>query len=179
MAKVGLLMTPVQQAQEASGTTHLFSWHSADDNARIAITKTLKMGPAAIKNTGAPRWQGGRGALRASEHEKGNPHRSMQSDVARVLAGKRLLLLDELVREPGSPNVDEVTTLTLSGRCRRLALFSPRPRREASSFETLWCGVKAIQRTVVDSVRPSGDDELDATVTKTTTGPGTEKQRPG
>ena len=42
VAKVGLLMTPVQQAQEASGTSNPFSTLSADHNVRIAITKTSR-----------------------------------------------------------------------------------------------------------------------------------------
>ena len=114
----------------------------------------------------------------------------MQTDVARVLAGKRLLLLGELMRESGFPNADEVSHKIASGfgvvgALSSSGAFAPQPRTEARSIETLWRGAEAMQRTVIDSMRPSGDDELGAAVTKTTedevangwlTGPWTEKQ---
>ena len=91
------------------------------------------------------------------------------------------LVFQTLTKSPTRSRVafDVVGAMSSSGA------FAPQPRTEASSIETLWRGAKAMQRTVIDSMRPSGDDELDAAVTKTTedevangwlTGPWTEKQ---
>ena len=94
------------------------------------------------------------------------------------------------MRESGFPNADEVTHkiaggFDVVGALSSSVAFAPQPRTEACSIETLWRGAKAMQRTVIDSMRPSGDDQVDAAVTKTTeddvangwlTGPRTEKQ---
>ena len=101
-----------------------------------------------------------------------------------------MLLFGELMRESVFPGADELTHKIASGFKVVGALspsgaFAPQPRTGASSIETLWRGAKTMQRTVIDSMRPSGDDELDMAVTKTTgdevalgwlTGPWTEKQ---
>ena len=49
VAKVGVLRTSSEQVQEATGITHPFSTLAADDNVKIAVTRTLKMGPTAVK----------------------------------------------------------------------------------------------------------------------------------
>ena len=117
-------------------------------------------------------------------------HRCMQSDEARVLAGKRVLLLGDLMRESGFPDADEITNKIASGFDVVGALspsgaFSPQPRTEASSVGALWRGSKAMQRTVIDSMRPDNNDALDAAVTTITedevangwlSGPWTEEQ---
>ena len=122
--------------------------------------------------------------------QKGNYIRCMQSDVARVLAGKRVLLLGDLMRESGFPDADEITNkiaggFDVVGALSPSGAFSPQPRTEASSVGALWRGSKAMQRTVIDSMRPSGDDALDAAVTTITedevangwlAGPWTEEQ---
>ena len=138
VAKVGSLRTPSEHVQEANGITRPFSTLSADDEVKVSITKTLKMGPTAIKErwqTTLARWRDRAEVLEAREREL---HQSIETEVAHVLAGKRLLLFDELMRESGCPSADELThkiargfkvvgALCLSGA------FAPQPRTEASS----------------------------------------------
>ena len=87
--------------------------------------------------------------------------------MAHVLAGKRLLLLREFIRESGHLNVDALTHKIASSFAVVGSLsifwrffFSPRSRTLATSIETLWIGAKAVQRTGIASMRPKGEDGL-------------------
>ena len=162
VAKVGLLRTPVEHVQEASGITHPFSTLSADD-VKIAITKTLKMGPTAVEEMALHACAEG---LEARERE---PQRHAGGRGSRpcgqAVASPR--------RESGFPNADEGTQKIASGFDVVGALspsgaFAPHPRTETSSIETLCLGAKATQPTVIDFMRPGGDDELDEAVTQAT-----------
>ena len=65
-------------------------------------------------------------------------HEAMDPHVAKVLEGKNLLLLKEILHDSGFRGADDLEGFDVIGDLAPTGQFEPQPRRRALSKETLW-----------------------------------------
>ena len=114
-------------------------------------------------------WQGRKTELAADEQKL---HEGMPKDVAHTLKGKSLLLMGEMLKAAGSPDVgfiDEASKgFGLTGIAAVSNLFVPKFREPAMSEDKLATASKWTRKAVLGSMRRSADKATDEAVWSST-----------
>ena len=164
---------PLEFVQEALKCKHPFlSEDQAMDDVKEATIRTVGRGP---KET--TRWRRAildRWERRAAEldAEEARLHSSMDQDIARVLKGKRLLLLKELLEEINHPDkkliADMVKGFQVLGNIPRTGAFEPQEAAPPLPVSELLACARTLQALAMGTARGSGDAELDRAITDIT-----------
>ena len=144
---------------------HLFAALAADDTTKWFLSRTRAHWQELLR-----KWPARASALARRErllHEAMDPH------VAKVLEGKNLLMLKEILHESGFRGADDFVNSMSKGfdvidDLAPTGQFKPQPRRCALSKETLWSQSRQVRSGTPSSVGASGDAELDDEITKVT-----------
>ena len=170
---VGVFATPEEFVSAAGDLQHPFDRIVAPaDYLKCVELKASR--PAAVtvraRMATLAKWQKREVELRDQEDRL---HAALDPRVAGVLKGKKILLLRDMLREIGFPEVDALIHLFSSG----FPLVGPFPhtgsfpsadRAATVRTEDLWRGSRAFRMHLLKTVRGSGDADLDAAVYEAT-----------
>ena len=173
IARIGVFYAPHEHVAAATTLAHPFAALAADDTTKVAVARVLEWSPSRTRADWQEllrKWPARASALARRErllHEAMDPH------VAKVLKGKNLLLLKEILPESGFRGADDLVNsmskgFDVIGDLAPTGQFEPQPRRRALSKETLWSRSRQVRSGILSSVGASGDAELDDEVTKAT-----------
>ena len=100
-------------------------------------------------------------------------HEQMHPDVAKVMDGKRLLLMKEMLLSVGFERTDAlikhlVSGFPLAGAFPATGVLPPAARPAALSVEDLWRTARTTQRRTSESCRSTGDAQVDQEVYEAT-----------
>ena len=173
IARVGVFYAPHEHVAAATTFAHPFSALAADDTTKVAVTRVLEWCPSRTRAHWQEllrKWPARSSALARRERLL---HEAMDTHVAKVLEGKNLLLLREILHESGFRKADDLFNsmskgFDVIGDLAPTSQFEPQPRRRALSKETLWSRSRQVRSGILSSVGASGDAELDDKVTKAT-----------
>ena len=169
----GHFRTPEQFLRAARGLDHPFDRLAGDDSLKAAVLfvatnpfqKVIDTWKSSIAH-----WRRRAALLEPREREL---HAAMHPAVAGVVQGKRLHLFREMLRSFEFPNADFLVDsmaagFKIVGDLPDTGVFVQKPRPRGTPVRDLWRDARERQRTVLGSVRASGDSDLDAKVTATT-----------
>ena len=164
---VGIFRQPEEFARAALQLPHPFEEHASTDAVIEGLRFRMAHGMdevAWVRREALQKWTARAKELEVQEQHL---HDTMDPGVARVMQGKRILLLKEMMVDVGFPSAAALahhlaTGFPLAGEYPVTEVF-PESRRDALfAVQDLWRDRKSIRQEVLAACRPSGDDDLDA-----------------
>ena len=164
--QVGIFREPDEFAEAALGSGHLFEQHVE----LAAIIEGLRFRMSSSTSTivqfrraAVDRWRAHARSLSPREREL---HSSLDPGVEKIMHGKSLLLLRDMLLDFKFPNANELihymsTGFPLAGPFPRTSIFPPVERLAVYDIPDLWASCEQIRAEVLASCRSSGDAELD------------------
>ena len=104
-------------------------------------------------------------------HKKKELHQSMQPEIRSVMAGKRLLLLAQMMRDAGlGDDISKqllglcLTGFPITGNIEASGIFSPEFKEAGFSLPEVWSQARVLQARALSTCRSSGDEEINREV---------------
>ena len=165
--------SPQEFVKEASNCEHPFLAQDRSlDDIKGAILRTLQRGPTATtawRRARLAKWR--RRAEELESREKAL-HATLDPDIARVLEGKKLLLLHEILTEIGHPDrflvEDMMKGFQVLGMIPPTGAFERQACEDPLPVSDLLACARNLQAAAINSTKGSGDKELDLEVTRLT-----------
>ena len=154
----GVYREPLQYVHHALSLQHPFDLARAvpDDLLRV-LFKTLTGGPVAVLRSRLLKLRQWRAWAKELESENAKLFASMHKDVAAVLRGKRLALLEKIGRSLGWPDEaiyqDLADGFRITGYLPATGVFEPDVRPAELDEQEFWTRAPALQNSLVEKIR--------------------------
>jgi hypothetical protein len=169
LVKVGIPWAPKDFIERAELAAHPFDQLHCEDIILASAFCVATCGPQALATLRAEalaKWTARARELQAAADEL---HAAAHPDVRVSLGSKRLFLFREMLEQVHFPNARElvdniVTGFVIAGRLPSTGVFPTRQKPATGSLEDLVADARTAQATLLASVGPSPDSEMDNAV---------------
>ena len=163
---VGIYADMPSFAASALQLRHPFEWHSSSAsivNSLLYRMSTSNVEVASLRARALDHWRQRADQLAGKEAEL---HAMMDRRVAKVMAGKNILVLVEMLHSIGFPTAGDVghylsTGFPVTGPFPPTGIFPLRSKEAEFSVTDLWSMAADIRQRVIGACGPSGDAVLD------------------
>ena len=168
---MGIYATAEQFAHSALALVHPFEQHAVAPEIIKSLFFRMTTSTAAVEKfrmSTLLHWQDRAASLARREAEL---HDSMDKQVARVMCGKNVLVMIEMLESIGFPSAKELghhlaAGFPIAGLFPRTHVFPDKERQAELRIEDLWANAADVRATVLASCSSSGDEDLDAKLFK-------------